>query len=72
MRALLTRLLRDRSGGVGALSVLISVLVISATAATIDAASVEFRARALQGLANTAAVSAATNLNTAETTVHRA
>jgi len=71
MRALLTRLLRDRRGGVGALSVLISVLVTSATAATIDAASVEFRARALQGLADTAAVSAATDLTTAETTVRR-
>jgi uncharacterized membrane protein len=71
MTSFLTRLLRDRRGGVGALSVLISVLVITGTAATIDAASVEFRARALQGLADTAAVSAASNLATAETTVRR-
>ncbi len=71
MTRFLTRLLRDRRGGVGALSVLISVLVITGTAATIDAASVEFRARALQGLADTAAVSAAGNLATAETTVRR-
>lgn len=71
MRALLTRLLRDRRGGVGALSVMISVLVITATAAAIDVASVQFRARALQGLADTAAVSAAGNLATAEPTVRR-
>lgn len=71
MTRFLARLLRDRRGGVGALSVLISVLVITGTAATIDAASVEFRARALQGLADTAAVSAAGNLATAETTVRR-
>lgn len=71
MIGLLKRLLRDRRGGVGALSVLVSVLVITGTAATIDAASVEFRARALQGLADTAAVSAAGNLATAETTVRR-
>jgi uncharacterized membrane protein len=71
MIGLLKRLLRDQRGGVGALSVLVSVLVITGTAATIDAASVEFRARALQGLADTAAVSAAGNLATAETTVQR-
>lgn len=71
MRALLTRLLRDRRGGVGAMSVMISVLVITATAAAIDVASVQFRARALQGLADTAAVSAAGNLATAEPTVRR-
>ncbi|WP_439472432.1 TadG family pilus assembly protein [Brevundimonas sp.] len=71
MKGLLKRLLRDQRGGVGALSVLVSVLVITGTAATIDAASVEFRARALQGLADTAAVSAAGNLATAETTVRR-
>ncbi|RZJ43207.1 MAG: hypothetical protein EON86_05710 [Brevundimonas sp.] len=71
MKALLTRLRRDERGGVGALAVLVSVLIITATAAVIDAASVQFRARALQGLADTAAVSAAGNLNTAETTVHR-
>lgn len=71
MTTFLKRLLRDRRGGVGALSVLISVLVITASAATIDAASVQFRARNLQGLADTAAVSAATNLATADTTVRR-
>ena len=71
MKALLTRLLREERGGVGALAVLVSVLIITATAAVIDAASVQFRARALQGLADTAAVSAAGNLNTAETTVRR-
>ncbi|RZJ27407.1 MAG: hypothetical protein EON85_11265, partial [Brevundimonas sp.] len=71
MTALLKRLLRDRRGGVGALSVLVSVLVITASAATIDAASVQFRARSLQGLADTAAVSAAGNLATAEPTVRR-
>lgn len=71
MTGFLARLLRDQRGGVGALSVLISVLVLTGTAATIDAASVEFRARALQGLADTAAVSAAGNLATAETTVRR-
>jgi uncharacterized membrane protein len=71
MKGFLARLLRDQRGGVGALSVLISVLVISGAAATVDAASVEFRARALQGLADTAAVSAATDLTTAETTVRR-
>jgi uncharacterized membrane protein len=71
MTGFLTRLLRDRRGGIGALSVLVSVLVITATAASVDAASVAFRARALQGLADTAAVSAAGNLDTAETTVRR-
>lgn len=71
MTGFLTRLLRDRRGGVGALSVLISVLVITASAATVDAASVQFRARALQGLADTAAISAAGDLTTAETTVRR-
>lgn len=71
MTGLLKRLLHDQRGGVGALSVLISVLVITATAATVDAASVEFRARALQGLADTAAVSAAGDLTTAEKTVRR-
>lgn len=71
MTGLLTRLLRDQRGGVGALSVLVSVLVITASAATIDAASVQFRARALQGLADTAAVSAAGDLTTAERTVQR-
>lgn len=71
MTRLLHRLLRDQQGGVGALSVLLSVLVVTATAATIDAASVHFRARSLQGLADTAAVSAAGNLATAEPTVRR-
>jgi uncharacterized membrane protein len=71
MTGILKRLLRDQRGGVGALSVMISVLVITATAATVDAASVEFRARALQGLADTAAVSAAGDLTTAERTVRR-
>lgn len=71
MTGILKRLLRDQRGGVGALSVMISVLVITATAATVDAASVEFRARALQGLADTAAVSAAGDLTTAEKTVRR-
>lgn len=71
MTGFLKRLRRDQRGGVGALSVLLAVLVITATAATVDAASVEFRARALQGLADTAAVSAAGDLTTAESTVRR-
>ncbi|WP_420479906.1 TadG family pilus assembly protein [Brevundimonas sp. FT23028] len=71
MIGFLKRLAGDRRGGVGALSVLVSVLVVTGTAATVDAASVHFRARALQGLADTAAVSAASNLGTAETTVQR-
>jgi uncharacterized membrane protein len=67
----LKRWAKDQRGGVGALSVLVTVLVITATAVTIDVASVQFRARALQGLADTAAVSAAGDLTTAEPTVRR-
>jgi uncharacterized membrane protein len=62
MTPLLRELVRDTRGGVGALSVLVCVLVLSGSAAAIDASSVYFHARALQGLADTAAVSAAGDL----------
>lgn len=62
MITLLREFVRDTRGGVGALSVLVCVLVLSGSAAAIDASSVYFHARALQGLADTAAVSAAGDL----------
>lgn len=71
MTSLLGRLAADRRGGVGALSVLVSVVVITAAAAAVDVASLHFRARALQGLADTAAVSAARDPEDANATVLR-
>lgn len=65
MKALLRELVRNTRGGIGAVSVLVSVLVLTCSAATIDASSVYFHARALQGLADTAAVSAARDLSRA-------
>lgn len=47
MITLLREFVRDTRGGVGALSVLVCVLVLSGSAAAIDASSVYFHARAL-------------------------
>lgn len=71
MTGLLRRLAADRRGGIGALSVLVAVVIITAAAAAVDIASLHFRARALQGLADTAAVSAARDPDTAQATVQR-
>lgn len=65
------RLAADSRGGLSALGVLMSVLIISVAAAVTDLASLHFRARNLQGLADTAAVSAARDPETADGTVRR-
>lgn len=60
------RILRDRRAGIGPLVALAMPVLIGAGALAVDVGSVQLETRRLQGLADSAALAAATNLPTAQ------